>query len=421
MLKVNKYSVSDFFFCVFLCLSGLGSYYNELYQIGGTLVIADIGLALFIMAAIYVEPTLSRKHRYLLICFFTMLIIGFIGGHSIGNILRDIKVFIYFFSAYLYCYKRKEEHLFISRISRVCIVMVMFTVVVCTIDFISNGLSNLNSRQILRTFGLGLSQTGLVAAFIILLACGDPVKYRLRKIPYYFLLVACFSLSILSYTRSVWLQLALSLLVYFGLNFLDNKNNYNVSMLLRLLCGIVAIIGGLVVLYINLNKHYPEIVNLFMARMNSIMLFGSGISYGGNADTLTDRLEELALFSSKYTNPLIVLGWGFGDQANNTPSPIIENSFVYYTWKYGIIWCAVLFYKLKSKFYDIRYRNDKINNAVYAVMIVYFIIGSMSGHLNKYYMLPYIAIFLLVDFNEYFSSNDRLSQSEMELPETEEY
>lgn len=407
MFNINKYNISDFFFCGFLCLSGLGSYYNELYQIGGTLVIADIGLALFIIAAIYVEPTLSRKHGYLLLCFFCMLIISFVGGHSIGNILRDIKVFIYFFVAYLYVYKRKEDHLLISRISKTCIVMVVFTIIVCTIDFVSNGLSGVTSGQILRTFGIGLSQYGLAAAFIILLGCGDSIKCRLRKISYYFLLAACFSLSVLSYTRSVWLQLVFSLLLYYVLNFLSNRNHYNASIMIRILFGVVFISVGLIVLYKYIDSRYPEVVNLFVVRMKSSVMFGTGESLGGNVDTLSDRLAELALFSDKYYSPLIVLGWGFGDQASNTPSPIIENSFVYYTWKYGIIWCAVLLYKLKNKFRDIRLRNNRVNNAVYAVLIVYFLIGSMSGLLNKYYMLPYIAIFLLVDFDEFFSVDER--------------
>ena len=406
---IRKVDLNDFFFCVFLALSGLGNYYNELYQIANIIVLSDIGLALFLCSLLITSCiNLQRKHGYLIICFISMLIIGLLGNHMIGDILRDIKVFLYFFAAYLYCYSRKDDYLYVSRLSKTMLTMVVFTIIVCTTDFLEHGLSGLSSKQILRTFGLGLSQYGLAVSFVILMSIGSRLREKIGKITYYALLVMCLTLSITSYTRSVWLLLILSIALYYLLNIISGvyKDRFSANQIIRIIIYGTAICMAFLMIYRYLEQNYPDIVSLFIGRMQSISSLGSGEIVNGNADTLTGRLDGLKDYIPKYTNPLIIVGWGFGDRGKNSVSTITENSFLYYSWKYGIIWSVVLLYRLYDKFKTIFRRKNKINNAVLSSLIAYIIMGGMSGHLNKYYMLPYIAIFLLIDFDRFFVADN---------------
>ena len=53
-----------------------------------------------------------------------------------------------------------------------------------------------------------------------------------------------------------------------------------------------------------------------------------------------------------------------------------------------------LFYLILKKFYTIMRRRTLISMAVVISTSVYFFSGGMSGHLNKYYMLPLMAVLL---------------------------
>lgn len=410
MLIVRRDLVVDFFFCVFLALAGLGNYYNNLYQIGGIVVMADIGLVLFIGTQIVLNYELyfDRKHSYLIMCFMALFVIGLISGHAYSDIFRDVKVVMYFFTAYMYCLRRKNSYQFISRVAKTILIVIAFTIVACGMDFFQYGVSGISSNQILRTFGLGLSQTGLAAIYIIFWAGGDLIKRKIGKTLYYGILFSCIILTVTSYTRSNWMLLICSFLGYYTLRFFRNPS-LGAKTVIR---GIVYFFGACLVLlliYQFLQKSYPKIVEIIVARANSIVYFGTGMSYNGNADTFSDRMSELLKYSDKFLNPMILLGWGFGDRVPGDASTIIENSFLYYTWKYGIIWSCVLFYKVCCKFREILDRNNKLNDGICASLISYFVFGGLSGHLNKYYMLPYIAILLVVDFSSFLKGDSEES------------
>ena len=119
------------------------------------------------------------------------------------------------------------------------------------------------------------------------------------------------------------------------------------------------------------------------------------MEFEGNSNTFQYRMQEVNDFvQGKFKSVRVFVGYGFGDMLEGKVSTIAENSFVYYIWKYGAFLSCYLFYLILKKFYTIMRRRTLISMAVVISTSVYFFSGGMSGHLNKYYMLPLMAVLL---------------------------
>ena len=165
-----------------------------------------------------------------------MLLLGLIGRNEFGQILRDLKVFIYFFIPYIYCKKERNNLSFQRKVIITSIMCVIFTITVCSMDFFMCGIFGIEqSGKIDRTFGLGLSQYGLVIAFIVIYSCIPAIKSKFKKIVAILVLVICLFLCLVSYTRSVWIQFILSITTYLIMNFINNKNKISINSLLKAL------------------------------------------------------------------------------------------------------------------------------------------------------------------------------------------
>lgn len=327
-----------------------------------------------------------------------------------NDILRDVKVFIYFFASYFYCKSRMHNSDFIKIITKVLFGLVTLTILFCLIDFFQNGLNGLSDNKILRTFGLGLSQYGLAIAFLIFISCKKYIQNKIGIIGYYVFQILCFILCIVSYTRSVWIQLALSTVCYFlsekYIN-ISHKEKITIHKLIAKVFWLTLFCASIYSIFQYLVENYSQIVTLIITRMKSISAVRTGQVYLGNADTLTDRIDNILKYTHKLLSFRILGGWGFGDKLPEEQNGIIENSFIYYLWKYGLILFSMLVIKIIEKFRDIWKRNTKINRAVFISLFCYFISGGISGHLNKYYMQPFIAILLLIDFQKYLEQNEK--------------
>lgn len=402
-LTNKKDFINDAFFCIFLVSVGIGHYFNEMFQIKGTVVIADIALALFVGAWVLTRGVkIERRHYYLLVCFVYMLAMALIERHGVGHILRDIKVFAYFFVPYFYVCRRKDDDEFIKRAVKVTAAMIFATSVAFIIYFFVKGMRTLNLGYVKRTNGLFLTEYIFPLAFVIFLALKDELQAKMGKILYRFMMFMMLVLTIVGWTRSAWLMLPIAFVLYYVLNYftgiysyLSKKEIAKRVVIFVLAMILVAVAGG-----IALKIAAPTMYDALIGRVFSFAQLGKE---DAKLDSMLIRLNDILKYKGKIINPRIILGWGFGDMLPGEPSTILENSFVYYIWKYGIVWGALLVYKVLDKFRTMYLRKSKINNAMIAIIIAFFLMGGISGHLNKYYMEPYLALYFLIDVDRFFA------------------
>lgn len=402
VLNYRKACVSDILFCVFLCATGMGNYYNEMHQIGGTIVPADIYLAIFVFAylLIYRVRCISKKTVYIFMLGIFMFLIGILDGNQLGQILRDAKVFIYFFTAYLYIKKRKDDPSFLRATINSLIAIVIFTALFCTIDFITYGTTGISDGQIRRTFGIGIAQYGLAATIVICIPFKEHIQKKIGFFGYYLIQFVLVFLCIVSYTRSVWVQLAASVILYIAICMIVSTETVTKRKFIKsvLSFGFVALM--LIVAYNYFKSNYTALFNMIMLRVESISAMGTGEVVANNYDTIGYRLDIVKLYGNKFTNIRILWGWGFGDMREGGYSAIVENSFLYYSWKYGVIGTIVLGYKVIANIISKIKTRLSVSIAVAISLSMYYVSGGMSGHLNKYYILPLIAYLIVVDFRK---------------------
>lgn len=392
---VGNWKNTRLMFCFFLfAASGIGQYYNEELQIGGVIVPADLFLCGFLGSWFFFslrqEIRIKQKTLVIALIFIAMLLMGITEMNALGNILRDVKVFVYFFAAYLYLKDYAKDETLQRYLFYTLLGMILFAIGVCGYDFFSYGLQGIETGKIDRTFGLGISQYGLAIAVVILSAAIQYIQGVWRKTICYTLICIGILLCIVSYTRSVWLQLIVSLVLYFIVYFIYAKKS--VRQLGRLLIKMLVIVCIMTWIVYKLAAQYPEISNLILDRFHSINI---NMEFEGNSNTLQYRMQEVNDFvQGKFKSVRVFVGYGFGDMLEGKVSTIAENSFVYYIWKYGAFLSCYLFYLILKKFYTIMRRRTLISMAVVISTSVYFFSGGMSGHLNKYYMLPLMAVLL---------------------------
>lgn len=411
---------TNLWFCVFLFMASLGSYYNEMYQMANSIVPADLGLLLF--AGSYVisrrnNMVITKRCAYIWLIAVYMFFLGVLYQREFGQILRDCKVFIYFFAAYFYCDQNKEDECFVSLVIKTICISILFTIIACSYSFLSYGIHGITtSGKIDRVFGIGLSQYGLAMFLFIFWTIREHYKGVWKKTIIWVFMLLSLVLCIVSYTRSVWMQLIISLCLYVFFVLIVGKKEISINSFIRfILGGIIAIV--LIVYVINITKtHFPDLYNVIFDRFLSIGEMGTG----SQTDTMTYRANDILKYSEKYYSPQFIFGWGFGDKLHGEISGIVENSFLYYTWKYGLVLSLFLGYKILRKMYILFCRSDKISLAILSVLISYLIAGGISGHLNKYYILPFMAIFFTIDFSDYYRTNELRQNKDMTGEDDEE-
>ncbi len=399
---------SHLWFCVYLFVASLGNYYNELYQFANGIVMADFALVLFVASYIIAhrdEMLIQRKTGYIYMIAIYMLFLGLLNGSEFGQILRDIKVFLYFFSAFLYCEKYKDDLRFVDYIKKTLLLCICFTIIVCGNAFFNYGIKGvISTGKIDRIFGMGLSEYGLAIFVTIFFAIrGTSVSY-VQKIILWFLIFLCTGLAIVSYTRSIWIQLVMSILLYIIVCTIVLKHEISFNSLIRSFAMIVLCTSMILFIINYLKTDHVALYEVLENRILSIKDAGTG-NQGVNSDTLLFRINDIKRYSDKFSSPRIIFGWGFGDKLLGANSGIVENSFLYYSWKYGVVLFCILIVKILRRFTKMIKSRNRVNIAIFSSLFAYLISGSMSGHLNKYYYLPLVAILFTIDFGQYFEND----------------
>ena len=382
-------------FILMIFVYGMGFYYNNVYRIG-SIFPSDIILVVSILYTLFMTKkyTVKRKIVYALIIALLETMIGILAGNELGNILRDLKVLIYFFVIYwiLNVYCEKESN--IKKLFRYYLVVVVISVILNVVSFFANGLANIDKGEILRTFAIGLGWGAVVPAFLIVNTYREEFVKQYGVFVYNIIQVVSIICVAISCTRTAWI----SLIVVFALKkLIVDKIRINVNSLIRATCLIVVVIVALQYLYRSNNPIFNVLYERFSGITDEIQDDNSTFAY---------RLYDVSSSFYKFESPRIIIGYGYGDtripysyRIFETDAEVgCENSYFYYVWKYGIILTVILFVLVLKEL--IKFWRGTRASKVWAIyLFVYMLIGSMSGNLSNTYSIAIYALYFILAEN----------------------
>ena len=106
-------------------------------------------------------------------------------------------------------------------------------------------------------------------------------------------------------------------------------------------------------------------------------------------NTLEHRwIQSEALLKSKVLRPMTLIGAGYGEITELKNSVFMENSILYYLWKYGVaVTICMLITILHNSWMAFRSHVPQLR-AVSLSLLIVLVVGNFSGNLNMYYFVP---------------------------------
>lgn len=404
MFFYNKYKLGSMTFYIMFIVSvcGLGFYYNDAFRVS-FIFPSDIYLLVFVASMLFSYKSLCFERKTLielvLICLFQFLL-GLISNFEISEIFTDFKYVLYFFVPYFYGKliwndKEKNKSCFYTYI--ICIVI---TLILNWHNFFTNGIRLLISGGdiILRTFGIGMGfACGSLALSLIMFYRKQVInKYGMITVTLVaFLLVIS---AIVSFTRTMWISFfSIIVLNYI---FVIRENRLTKKEFLLRLYYFSLLLASMYFLYIFSKNNFPALTNAIIERFFSISEATTDTS-----NTLYARINSILSDIDVFYSPKIFIGYGLGALYQNRFGIYynrLENSYIYYLWKYGLIVGLYLFYRVYNKLKRLWESKAKINRIVAIYIFVTLIIGSMSGNYNETYQLCIISFIFSMNFSLIF-------------------
>lgn len=372
----------------------MGFYYNNLYR-RGNLFASDIALVLIIswFFLVYKRFIASKVAIIGLGAAFIQLLIGTLFQNNFAFILRDLKVFLYFFVPY-YFYKvicSSSEN--IKTFLNTYVVIVFVSIVLNMNMFLTSGLKNIDSGIIQRTFGIGLGWGGIIPILLIVHTYKKIFIKLYGRLIYWMIMVCSLLCVALSFTRTIWILFILTFIIKVILVDSLNKKELPQKILTFILIIFISFIG-----FNQLNQSKNPVFIAIADRF-------SGISdqIDDPKSTLSYRIEDVRSSLYKATSPRIIIGYGFGDTrlpfghrvGETEEDNSCENSFFYYLWKYGLLLTILLFYHIGKKLYSL-YKGNIGQKTLSIYLFLSMVVGSMSGNLNSTYSLSSYALLFAV-------------------------
>ncbi len=379
-------------FLLMLTVYGMGFQYNNIYRIG-SIFPSDIVLLLISVYYLIKYRNVGTKkiYFYAFLVAMTEFIIGIICGNAFGNILRDVKIFLYFFAIYLILKGYCEVERKVDKLYKYYICVVFLSVVLNVINFFSNGLANIDQGEILRTFAIGLGWGAVVPISLIANTYKNEIFKKYGKIRYYIIEVIAVVCVALSCTRTAWISFIIAFLLK---KIFVDKITITVSGLARTAATVLAVALVIGWLYQDKNPVFMALYNRFTGITEAISDDDSTFAY---------RLNDVSSSFYKFESPRIIWGYGFGDTrkpygyriAKTDAEVGCENSYFYYVWKYGILFSIVLVVVLVRKLKKL-WHQSKASRVWAVYLIVYMVIGAMSGNLNNTYSIAIFALYFIL-------------------------
>lgn len=420
IIAIKKYGFGThtFYLMFIMSVCGLGFYYNNQFRMG-FIFPSDLYLAAFVVVWIFQSRGILVCNRSTATTLFIITLFQITQGlflqYDIGEILTDFKYVLYFFVPYFYgktiCYdKSKSTSVFV-----VYVVAIVVTLILNWSNFLSNGISALiyfGEKRIIRTFaiGLGFSCGALVTCLLILYK--EEFIRKTNVVLYYAIQVILIASCIASYTRTNWISYGITvvLLILFVKEKKIDKSDANYVIKAIINIGVIALI--LVVIYQLLNKYFLGFTETIFSRFNSI---GDSMRLSANveANTFEARINDVFAGADVFVSPRILWGYGYGALYTNASGYSyggLENSYIYYLWKYGIPCGLYLFYRVINKLQRLWKYGERANKAIVIFALAQLIVGSLSGHYNSAYSLAVISIIMEMNLDLVFMESEEIKQ-----------
>lgn len=377
-------------FIFMLSIYGMGFYYNEMYRIGSSIFPSDLALIGMIFY-LWIRNQVLRIPKNMMYAFFIVLFelaVGLAAGNYIGNILRDVKIAIYFLGVYFilntFCQNRDD----VEKLFKSYFIIVGLSIVANFYDFITHGLTNIDQGEILRTFSIGMGWGCVIPIFLLVNTYSEMIKKQYGIIVYYGLNVLSLVCIALSSTRTLWISVAVA---FFIKKVLIDHLRFTLNGMVSAFFSVGILVAVCMFLYKSNNLIFMSIYNKFTEISSA---------FADEDSTLLYRLQDITSAFYKFDSPRIVWGYGYGDTRlpygyriwETSEEVNCENSYFYYVWKYGIIIAIILFTTVINKLKRLWMSGSKGVRVWVVYMTVFMIVGSMSGNLNSNYSIALYAL-----------------------------
>lgn len=363
---------SETIFEIFLLTTvAWGASLNLTYRMG-SFMISDFSLLLLLLSIIMRKDALWRlllKKNFVIECLAVWFIIwGLAQGFAFGNILQDFKLFLYMFVPYIYLSSAQVNNEFFSRIINVLKLYVIIVFLLETTQLASVSLNVMIAN------GFGNRDVAIIVQFVPVVAALMLLQ-KDSAISKVLFQIICFLACLLSFTRTIWITYAVSIFIVCFLA--ENSIQKNVKNIMATFSFIIA--AFLIVSYAR-----PDLVEKY-----SNAVFSRLTDATNSNNTLEHRwIQSEALLQSKVLRPMTLIGAGYGEITELKNSVFMENSILYYLWKYGVVvTICMLITILHNLWMAFRSYVPQLR-AVGMSLLIVLVVGNFSGNLNMYYFVP---------------------------------
>lgn len=404
IVAIRKYGFNEhaFYLMFIVATCGLGFYYNDMFRMG-PIFPSDLFLVVFFAIWLYRNNWIICGDRQTLTILIALVIfemaIGILSKNFISEILTDFKYVLYFFIPYLYLkesYYDREKN---KSVFFTYVFCVAFTLILNWMNFFNAGLRNIYSggNEIIRTFGIGMGFacgsfcTGLLACYT------DKFVSRFGALLYYIIHIILILSCLASATRTSWISYALTVTMIL---LVVGRNKITRSGAFHAILSVLVISILLYIIYRILLKVSPAVIEAINIRMASI------------SETTTDkdntfyaRILDVLAGADVFFSPKIIWGYGYGSLYTNRSGYSysgLENSYVYYLWKYGIFMGMYLFYRVIGHLKK-TWKTGLMANRIFVIFFIFSAgISSLSGNLNSTYPIGMYAVLFCINYGLIF-------------------
>lgn len=369
-------------FIAFLIMSvAWGASINLKYRFGNIMP-ADISMIIFLSAIligslkgnIRLSNSLCRRENLLMIIIvISYIAIGIIKKYSFYNIFQDLKLFIYVFLPYIYVSSIDINSKFKNNI--ILFIKIYIILIFCQeiAHFKNIGLQNMVQS------GFGKRDVAIIVQFVPLaISMLLANKAKINSFEMIFLQILGFLACLLSFTRTIWIAYIMGILI--TVLFRDK----NIFKLFRniLVISIILVVANYI-----LKEFFPIVYCNFYDAVVSRLTDSTNPT-----NTLDHRFNSsIKVFYDKVWRIDSLFGSGFGEIWEWKKAGFIENSILYYIWKYGVFVTSYFVYKIIRNIYGAFRTNIPIIKIISLNMFVFICIGNFSGNLNLYYCMPILS------------------------------
>lgn len=359
----------------------------------GSFMISDFSLLILLISIMIKKDVLRRflsKTNFVIECLAVWFIIwGLVQGFAFSNVLQDFKLFLYIFIPYIYLSSVKANDEFFTRLINILKLYVIVIFLLETTQLASVGLNVMIAN------GFGNRDVAIIVQFVPVVS----VLMLLQKdsaISKVIFQIICFLSCLLSFTRTVWITYVVSIIIvcFWGENEIQ-KNLKN----------IMATLSFVIVAFLIVSYSRPDFVVKYT---NAI--FSRLTDATNSHNTLEHRwVQSEALLKSKVLRPMTLIGAGFGEITEVKNSVFMENSILYYLWKYGVVVTIYMFITMLYNLWMAFKSHVSQLRAVSLSLFIVLVVGNFSGNLNMYYFVPamsFVFAYSKMQNNYYFNGEN---------------